>query len=893
MQAYFRLFAAVLFLIEAGFSSLPARGEPHPPAFLPKDQWPPGLLHASDHEDVLDIFWEPTLYELGSVWKTGGDMGSRFEAKKIWCNLNIYQTFDPKGGNTGLLERDYSQPLGDEDSLIIHVNLTRGQKLRATAKVNGKELPPVEKIGADGWDEMVVPLPPGDGPRTLTHLALAFLPTDAAGSSGSKTAALTWILLHRPPPAGGGAKTVDTLPPAPPSPEAAPTHYPEEFAAGLILTPAEADAWRKGLLASPAGAKMAGVIEKLAKKWVAYDPAPFIGDYAPIIDKRVSRVGANDEGWDEKLTFLSTAYLITGNEAYGQAARRLLLAMARSRNWTTSFVLRVLPGSRGQAPFPESAYLTAASLGYDWCYGLLTEPERAEVAQAIFHNGVQQIGEWLKTGDYWRKMNQGSVFNSPMVLGALAVQSRIPEAKDYLEYGKANLLENLNLAFDEDGAGYEGIGYWNYLMHVGINALGALEHAEPGFLQSATGPWRKSMPYVLALRSTDRQDKYDGENIGDTHFGAAPGTNVLSFYSHYLHDPVARALWWQTFGNEHVPYDVSVVWAALWFDPNPYTPKPEELAAPAASWFHGVGLVNFRAGADGNAANLLFLSGPWGRNHEDKNSFLLEAYGERFATDPGMIAYSDPRCMLMQLGEFHNIVQINGKDQDNPGSHREDGAKVTAYASDARLALVSSDAGAAYKAATRYVRSVLFLRPNLFFIVDDVAAPAESDLVWRMNTPLPLAINGNSALVTGAKATLKVVSLAPADVRLSQRTIFADTPDTRQLLVQCRAKDTRIVHLLQATPTGQTAPEAAQIAGDNAVAASVATPDGTAWFIAATGPGSWKVQEWSGDARAAALLVRDGRVVDAAWIEGTELAGKGGPLALPSASGMLNPPAAP
>jgi len=877
----------LLFFI--GAQMLPAQSPQVPPGkarlFLPKDQWPPGLLHASEREDVLEIFWEQSLYDLGKVWKTSGDMGDRFQVKKVWDSLNVSQTFRAQEGNTCLLERDYAQALDGYDGLIVRVGLSRGQKIRITAQMDGQVLPSVERVGADVEEEVFVPLSSTeDKPRMLTHLAFAFLPAEA-GKDGQALARLSWILLHKV--ALSNQEPVRTVTPLPPMPASVGVpRYPREFAANLLMTPEEADAWRQAFFKSDEGKKIVQAIENRAKPYVDYDPTPFMGDYAPALDKLESRVGVVDQQWDHKLISLATAYLVTGNEAYGQASRRLLLAMVRTPYWTTSFTHRVLPGSRGGAPFPEGVYLTSAALAYDWCYSLLTEEERTEAAQGIFRSGVRQIGDWLSAApDYWKKMNQGAVFNSPMILGALAIQDRMPEAKAYLNSGKANLLENLELSFDVDGAGYEGIGYWNLQMHSAVQALAALEHAEPGFLEKTQGHWRQSLTYALAMRSTIPQKSYVGQNIGDNRFGDGPGSDVLSFYAHYLHDVRARALCWQAYGSQKTPNDI---WSTLWLDlETSSAPDIQEAKAPLASWFHGVGLVNFRSGLDANLVNFLFVSGPWGRNHGDKNSFVLEACGERLAVDPGMVFYNNPRHLLLPRTEFHNVVTINDREQDNPGATRQNAAEIKAFASGPRFALVSSDATAAYKSAQRYERSVLYLRPNLFFMVDDVAAPTESEITWRLATPLPIRMEEGMAILTGKKANLTIFPIAPGDIRFAQRPIFADQPDVRQLLISCHATATHLLHLLQVTPTGQPSLVMTPVHGENATAVSVPTEEGTVLFISAAAPGSWKVQDWEGDARCAALLVRNQKLVDAAWIDGTKITGKDIVLHLPTSSGTL------
>jgi hypothetical protein len=141
-------------------------------------------------------------------------------------------------------------------------------------------------------------------------------------------------------------------------------------------------------------------------------------------------------------------------------------------------------------------------------------------------------------------------------------------------------------------------------------------------------------------------------------------------------------------------------------------------------------------------ATLFFEGGPQvgDHTHPDKGQFILEAYGERLAADPGMCDYSDPAHLSFKSTYRHNLVTVGGKDQ----SYRDALHAVVIRrldSSDPSATLIDADLSGAYKELSSYDRRILFVRAALPYVVvvDEVECVAgagdgaAAELAWNFH----------------------------------------------------------------------------------------------------------------------------------------------------------------
>ncbi len=158
-----------------------------------------------------------------------------------------------------------------------------------------------------------------------------------------------------------------------------------------------------------------------------------------------------------------------------------------------------------------------------------------------------------------------------------------------------------------------------------------------------------------------------------------------------------------------------------------------------------------RTGWGEDAKYFFFDAGPWGGAHNHQDRLQIEMYaGRRLLIDPGQYPYDRPLAAHFRTAQEHNVLLIDGDKQI------EADPKVLAW-QDAPNALFT--AASIEDETFRHQRSVLWVKPNYWVIVDHVtainAADAKPHEVTRLfHFPLSTTkIESNSVQTTFAEGT--------------------------------------------------------------------------------------------------------------------------------------------
>jgi hypothetical protein len=89
----------------------------------------------------------------------------------------------------------------------------------------------------------------------------------------------------------------------------------------------------------------------------------------------------------------------------------------------------------------------------------------------------------------------------------------------------------------------------------------------------------------------------------------------------------------------------------------------------------------------------------------------------------------------------------------------------------------AGDAAAAYPVELglkRFVRHLIFLKPDVLIVADDIETEKDADLELRFHTEEPLVRDGAAMVARGKQATLRIVPLSPDAARIDlERTELA------------------------------------------------------------------------------------------------------------------------
>jgi len=211
-----------------------------------------------------------------------------------------------------------------------------------------------------------------------------------------------------------------------------------------------------------------------------------------------------------------------------------------------------------------------------------------------------------------------------------------------------------------------------------------------------------------------------------------------------------------------------------------------------------------------------------GHAHPDINSFAIFARGQWLAVDPGYSQIKDTRD--------HNTVVVNGRGQAGEGGKWLDywafqqrlPAPAVRYLESTRAyEAVLGDAGGIYvdeARLRRFRRQVLFLRPDVFVIADDLEAEGPSRFEWLLHGPegsLSLRENGAFEIARpGVRlhGLFRGPTAATARV-IRRRTASSGFDPTSCLVVEMAGETARPLVVLSVLREGEAAPRA-ELAGN-------------------------------------------------------------------------------
>lgn len=363
-----------------------------------------------------------------------------------------------------------------------------------------------------------------------------------------------------------------------------------------------------------------------------------------------------------------------------------------------------------------------------------------------------------------------------------------------------------------DGSFPEGPDYWYFTFTYFIMSVELL-HRHCGLDLRNVCDFPAMARYVQSV-TLPTHGKPDGcLNIGDAFLTS--GAEPLAWIGRTFRDSQANHLVLQP----GCIRDTAVnAFGAIWFDA---TVPPHRTADLTTDRVLFPGIVLSRSGWDTKDSVLSLRSGePENHEHADRNSLLFAAHGERLLNDPLKAAYprNDPKWLL-RLPAAHTAVLVDGKGHVyHEGEEGTNASTAAAHLVDHRLGpnwmWAVSDATDAYRRAglpvTLVRRSVLFLKPDVLIVADEVALTATLPVQtrWQVHNnddQGAVAAEAAAFTITRPHATLRALLAAAGDftVRTDRLPLPADGgtyPFTE--VVSASAPSHRLLTVCTACPAG-------------------------------------------------------------------------------------------
>lgn len=528
---------------------------------------------------------------------------------------------------------------------------------------------------------------------------------------------------------------------------------------------------------------------------------------------------------DEGLQALAIAWLMTNNPKYADAAKRILLEVA---TWDVSGIT-----SCNNIGFDEPglSFSRCIHRAYDWLYDALDEDERTIVR----HNVIERARDTFLRVGVKRPFhhNPGSSHDGRLIgylsEQALVLQGEAPpdSVRKWLDYSLKAFWTVFPHWGGRDGGWNEGIGYAT------AYNIRASTWIESCFSTLGLNLWQK--PFFRKIRNyffycARPNDEYwpfgDGAERGPRH-QLSKGKLLHILMTHYaqrFNDPDCQ--WWA----DQIPREDAEI-------PNPIVPmilgKKIQGKQPTnrknAAVFRGIGWAALHSDItdiDGDVF-LLFKSSPYGsisHSHADQNCFSLSMGGRALAIPSGYYGpvYGFPHhAEWTRSTKANNGILVNFQGQ-KIRDFRSNGS-IKAFEHGKQITYVCGEAPRAYSdRLTKFDRHILFIRPGLFAILDDLQAKEPSTFQWMLHTLEKLKINSEQNTINvqhmGATMNVKLFNSQNSQFAISQTDQFdtpyntgvapayqVDVPNQWHFMASTKKaeKNTRILAILQVGKTGK------------------------------------------------------------------------------------------
>lgn len=481
-------------------------------------------------------------------------------------------------------------------------------------------------------------------------------------------------------------------------------------------------------------------------------------------------------------------YLLTGEEQYLEISRKRIDALIAAK-WPED--IRTESGVWGQR-------LYILALSYDWLYHALDPATRARLLACLETQGRKHFEALAKyeiypSGTYgW---NIASDYFLNVVAAAGAIYGDTPDIAPWLRFSldRARLITG---ALGGDGASPEGICYGGFFNDTYIRTLDLIAGLQ-GWDYFRGNDYLRNVPLFYLYSMLPRASLSSrsvhlcfGDGVRYNWYGPS---HFLRKLASVYRDPYA--VWVaETQEKAGANADVAPYLNLAWYDPG--VPAGDPRTLPTFHHFEDKGLVIMRSGWDGNESVFGFKCGPHAGFHAlnnyqqsiggghmapDAGSFLLFAHGDWLITD-GAYAWKETK--------YRNTALVNGIGQTGEGGmwfectplrREKRGPAILRAETTKGHDYVIANVAPAYEpqaGLTKYLRHVLYLKPDCWVIIDELAAkqPAAFELLFHANegqfsADRPFIPDGVNAWNTGGKrGKLRLTAFSPQGVRGSAET---------------------------------------------------------------------------------------------------------------------------
>lgn len=474
---------------------------------------------------------------------------------------------------------------------------------------------------------------------------------------------------------------------------------------------------------------------------------------------------------EKRIITLAGMYRLTGDRRFADRAIAEMLAAASFPDWDQ------------RHPLSMGEMIAAMGIGYDWLYPVLSHNQRDTIKVAIIDKGFGPFLQMMDHNRFHMHNNWAQVIYGGETVGALAIAETNDDtstalAERILGYARPGIAAVMKL-FAPDGGFEEGPVYWNYATNYNVLYLASLDTALGTDFGASNAPGFPETPRY-EIQANDPLYLYS--NFSDAHIDAYTASPQMFWFARRFHQPLyavhEREL------EQHLQSRIDKVpdyqgssrfemLGLMWYAS---APAPKSSAAlPLVESFSRIAQAFMRTSwNDPNAWYIGFKGGDNGASHAhlDLGSFVMDAFGQRWAIDLGPDTYGLPGYFARQRWNYyrtqtrsHNTIAVDDGNQDVGGT-----AKLLLAGRDGQNERAVMDLDLAYKEKLHsWKRGIAILDSNRVLVQDEISPAKPERLVWHFQTRASVAIapNGRSATLNLGGQTLLATIASPVEARFS------------------------------------------------------------------------------------------------------------------------------
>lgn len=708
-------------------------------------------------EWLIEPFYESGQREL--EWSAEAIGGSQPpELKPQWQALAVAWENAEPGAVAARIVRPYDLDLLESDRLCLRVSLAEDCRLTLRATVDGAEQTVVD--GAAGGNVFAEFEGPVSG-RRLERLTIEVI--SETGEPGGMH--LLWLIAVDSAARERVRRLAPTYDPdwppllADPEGELTPC-------LGLLVPEDGLEGIRRRAAAPEYGAAMEA-LRREARGFAGLRPEHAVREHLERPSgMSTGRYGRDGYPWaapEERISadamrVCSLVGLIEDDPAMMRIALRHLLAACHCTHWEESF-MATRPGALwDHRAFCAMEWLEAAFEAVEWAGALLSPSGRYLVARAFQEKVLALVDFSLRNYPYMRTNNQGVYFATAGVLATCALGRLSAMGGEGLDRYLAILDACVAAYFLEDGGTHEGGAYHDGSCVRALRAYEAAAHFR-GIEADALLPdrLREAPHYYRVMASTARPGGF--LNLSD---GGRPARRfeqgAVPRLARWTGDPALSGMTAALAVPERE--DGELPGAAELLVHGPDDLLAGEVMPPVFEILPALGMLcSCRPTPDGPVrVQLIGAMANAGHGHEDKGSFLLEAFGEEILIDRGICFYGDARTDLLKHAMRHNMLTPDDEAgrplrQRNPLSEpvipKGEGDERTL---DARI-----EAAAGWpEVVRRWRRRIRSEEPEWVEITDTAERFEDGTVSLHFQSRHPWERDGEGWVSTGARARLRL-----------------------------------------------------------------------------------------------------------------------------------------